>query len=166
MGTGKTIIYLTVIYMWYLRCQHDQTIQDSGGCLPTLVFVPASLVSQTFKEAVTNFPALDVKCYYGSAEACAADAPRAAATLTQSQFHATLTKLAANKSDPKSAGTVIITSYSTFLIRETEQLDEIHDAEKVFNPWYMDEVTNTTTQTGDSNGDTIDDNLDLGDDSQ
>lgn len=82
VGTGKTFTYLLLVQMDYAYLVQKKKKGEEVKCGPTLIFVPANLVAQTFTEAHENFPELKIWSLYSSPGSCGGDEARSKATLT------------------------------------------------------------------------------------
>ena len=103
VGTGKTFTYLNAICLAVEKLKRRKANREKINAGPTLIVVPAYLVSQIFNEAFPSFRELKFKCLFRHKSAIPATNPRYTATINATDLDK-LTVLWANaKSDLKTA---------------------------------------------------------------
>ncbi|KAJ4359031.1 hypothetical protein N0V85_009485 [Neurospora sp. IMI 360204] len=118
VGTGKTLIYGTVLLMQYLRLQKLDKEGKPVEAIPSIIVLPSSLVPQTFAELQGTFSNLDFYCWYDTAgDIAVGDARRPKTTLTQETFDKLMENCVAKRGSPSTARKVIIAAHTTITTR-------------------------------------------------
>lgn len=138
VGTGKTFTYLLSICLAVKRLEMDKAEGKVVVARPTLLVLPAGLLSQTFCEASKNFPGLKFWSFYSNAINISQDDPRREVTLTRGELDDKMGVWANETDVPDTATNVVISSYSTLGKRWVKSFDDVYDSSQYNGPWHLD----------------------------
>ncbi|KAK3311372.1 uncharacterized protein B0T15DRAFT_507940 [Chaetomium strumarium] len=140
VGTGKTFTYIHSVSLAVAELERKHASGEAISAWPTLVAVPASLLAQTFTEAVRNFPGLKFHAWYGHSTNIGRDDPRKGATLSTSQFDEMMHHWSQQKGSPNTARNVVLTSYTTMAKRWVSSVNARYKPSEMVGPWKLDQV--------------------------
>lgn len=124
---------------------HRQLVRQAAAekevvARPTLIAVPAGLVTQTFEDIRSNFPELKLWCFYKSADHCKMDDPRRDVTLSTAQLDAKIEEWYDNRGDPETALNVVVSAYTTMASRWGDVINMNYDADLFMDSWVQDHM--------------------------
>ncbi|PNP51939.1 hypothetical protein THARTR1_07148 [Trichoderma harzianum] len=117
MGLGKTKVFAATIECYARELERIYSAgsgKPDGIFFPTLIVNPVSTIHQTHRELKTNFPGLTVLLYYTTKSM--SKRFNGAHIIDKSEFEARMRNL--SPTDPNSARTMVVTTYSTLYNRE------------------------------------------------
>ncbi|KAK3345473.1 hypothetical protein B0H65DRAFT_549171 [Neurospora tetraspora] len=121
VGTGKTLIYGTVLLMEYYRLKALEANKQPVKAYPSIIVMPSSLVAQTFAELHNTFHDLRFYVWYDTAGGVSTSDPRRERTLTQATFDALMDDCIRNRHSSETAQVVVIAAHTTVTSRWAKQ---------------------------------------------
>ncbi|KAK3398813.1 hypothetical protein B0T20DRAFT_218501 [Sordaria brevicollis] len=113
MGTGKTLIYSSVLFIEHKRLCDLEQKGEAIQAYPSIVVLPPSLVPQTFEELHNTFGDLRIYCWYVESSGIPRHDPRHDKTLNQGRFDELMARCVGRRHKADTARVVIIAAFTT-----------------------------------------------------